>query len=660
VSDGVGEPAMHKSLRFLLFLLVLLSLSLLTVVHEAYASPGFETPAFIAYTNNAGTNLIKSPRTRIWAVWAWSPEVEVTPPDAGSNIRWIRVACCPNDTRYYEKIIVTLSDDGYLDTYVRRKTDWYTTTNIGFPGTTVNAYRAFDIAYEKTTGRALLVYSRGTTTLEIGYRIWDGSSWSSETTFELARTTEKVNWIALASAPGTRSGTGDDNEIAMIYIDNNVDVHGYVWTGSAWSEMGAAAVWDASAAIATKECIAVAYEQNSGEAMFIWADTTSTDFYYRTWDGTTLGGPTLLDIAAAGGIGSWLTFKPRPNSNGILLGVLDAGADISTRYWSGTAWDTATEHPEHEASADGIVSRCLDLEWEPDGTDALFLYGDGSSSNSLVWRKGTPTTGATWWTAATSLTSGTQDNGWVQLRRNPRTISGDTAFILGAVLDDDAALGRLIWNGATLTYSKGFFTADTSVTTYESFEIEFQLWIHQAPIVHVDPLTQSVSAAFTVKVNITFGYDIYAWQFNMTYDKTILTATNVVEGTFLSAGGSTQFNKTIDDTKGWVWAYASLLNDVSGVTGNGTLATVNFTPDQDGTSTLDLHDTKLVEYDFTSKKTLNYPPNLLKEIDGSVTVTVVVPEFPLGLAMELPLATVIVYIWLKRKHPKSSTTTFKQ
>ena len=181
------------------------------------------TRAFVAYRDS--TTSLNIPKSRIWNNAVWNSQSELT--SAGSPVRQVKSACCPKADRSEEKIVVTLSDDGYLDAYVWDGTAWIITNNIGSTGTSVNAYQCFDVAYEKTSGRALLVYSRGTTSNEIGYKIWTfGSGWGTEQFLDLTYTTGRVRWVSLATASGARSGTADYNEIALIYLDANTDVHG--------------------------------------------------------------------------------------------------------------------------------------------------------------------------------------------------------------------------------------------------------------------------------------------------------------------------------------------------------------------------------------------------------------------------------------------------
>lgn len=419
--------------------------------------------AFIAYRSNTGVYTLSSPKNRIWAGSSWTSEREM--PSAESPVRWVRSAYCPVQSRGCEVIVVTLSDNGYLDAYIWTGTSWAVTNNIASTGTTVNAYRCFDIAYEHASGRALLVYSRGTTSNEIGYKIWDGTAWSSEYLLDLPYTTAVVYWIALASCPGSRAGTADDNELAMIYLagDADGDVFGYVWTGSIWSSMGATAVWDNKLAIATEECIALAYEQQSGRAIFIWGDDAQDKNNYRIWDGTSLSAVTVLTLTNEDGKTNWVVLKPQPNSNGLLFGVVDAAGDLNTAYWSGSAWTT---HSEHDNSVDTHATRCFDFVWDPTGSSGLLVWG--TAANSISYK--TFTAPNTWSSASTAVAIGTHP--WIQLRTNPSFLSGDK-YILGADLNSNFNVGTITWDGSTFAITEGAITLNTTVSTYECFDLIF-------------------------------------------------------------------------------------------------------------------------------------------------------------------------------------------
>ena len=100
--------------------------------------------------------------------------------------------------------------------------------------------------------------------------------------------------------------------------------------------------------------------------------------------------------------------------------------------------------------------------------------------------------------------------------------------------------------------------------------------------------TVGVGSTFAVDVNISGVTDLYDFQFDLSFNPSVLQATNVLEGTFLSAGGSTFFIPgTIDNTAGNITFNADTLETaISGVSGDGTLALFDFTALSPGTSTL--------------------------------------------------------------------------
>ena len=103
--------------------------------------------------------------------------------------------------------------------------------------------------------------------------------------------------------------------------------------------------------------------------------------------------------------------------------------------------------------------------------------------------------------------------------------------------------------------------------------------------------TEPVSVPFSVDINITKStgesgaFGVYSWEFNMTYDKTLINATAIWEGTFFSKRVRI-FSQIVGVNKGWVWANSTLNGDYPGVWGNGTLATVDFHILGTGTSPL--------------------------------------------------------------------------
>ncbi len=383
----------------------------------------------MVYSKNTTT-----PFYRLWNGTTWGAEQSATAVTAAIEYMVIKFA-----KNRDEAILGTMDVNGNIQVQIWNGTTWSTVKTLANVGTTNDGYRGFDIEYETSGDRAMVVFNNANSA-DPAYAIWDGLTWSVSTPISAPPTTGAPLWIELARNPGSSS-----NEIAMIFSDANVDVYGMVWTGSAWSTMGTATVWDATAAIATEKIVDVAYEQNSGQAMFIWGDSVSTDQYYRTWNGTTLSVATLLDISTAGGIANWIKLTPRPNSDELLYGVVDAGSDLNTRKWSGTAWDTVTQHPEHSAGVENNSSKVFDIAFETYGANAgkaYLVWGNGTTVSSKLWS-------GTAWGTATTLT-GSDDTSYIVLHANP--ISGAVfALIYESTTSatDDISEWHLTGGGAT-------------------------------------------------------------------------------------------------------------------------------------------------------------------------------------------------------------------
>ena len=143
-----------------------------------------------------------------------------------------------------------------------------------------------------------------------------------------------------------------------------------------------------------------------------------------------------------------------------------------------------------------------------------------------------------------------------------------------------------------------------------------------SPIVSIGPPVTSISAGSSIDVTVDISgvADLYAFQFNLSFDPAVISAIGVDEGLFLQGGGSTFFILgAIDNSLGTVSFTAnSLIGAVSGVSGDGTLAMIHLLAAGAGTSSLSLSgvsllDSSLSDITFTTAS-------------GLVEVTGAVPE----------------------------------
>lgn len=105
-------------------------------------------------------------------------------------------------------------------------------------------------------------------------------------------------------------------------------------------------------------------------------------------------------------------------------------------------------------------------------------------------------------------------------------------------------------------------------------------------------------STFTINVTVTNVIDLYAYEFHIGYNTTVLTATNIAVGPFLLPDYFEWVN-LIDDAEGWLWySVTQDFGETSGVNGSGVVAIITFSVDDYGHSELDLYETILGGSDY--------------------------------------------------------------
>lgn len=137
--------------------------------------------------------------------------------------------------------------------------------------------------------------------------------------------------------------------------------------------------------------------------------------------------------------------------------------------------------------------------------------------------------------------------------------------------------------------------------------------------------------------------DLYAYNFSLTFDASLLQVTSIDTGSFLATGGTTTGDTgTVDNTAGTIsFAYNSLIGAIPGVSGNGTLLTVHLSAIGTGTSPLT----------FVAADTTFLDSNLatitVQTVDSSVQVAAAVPEPESYLMLAAGLAG--LGLWRRRQ-----------
>jgi general secretion pathway protein D len=159
--------------------------------------------------------------------------------------------------------------------------------------------------------------------------------------------------------------------------------------------------------------------------------------------------------------------------------------------------------------------------------------------------------------------------------------------------------------------------------------------VGSAATIRIDPATStaSIGGIVDVSVQVIDVTDLYAYQFDVTFDPAVVSGASVTEGSFLPGGGSTFFFPgVVDNISGMITLTAgSLEGPVPGVSGSGTLATLRFAGVGLGASPVTL--SSIVLLDSVSGDITAGVEN------GSVTV---VPETGSGLLIVVGIGVAVV------------------
>ncbi len=279
--------------------------------------------------------------------------------------------------------------------------DW--TVAVAAAGTPTT--RAFDVAYETTTGDVTVAYSRNTAaTNALAYRTKAGSTgcgtanWAGAANFPTATavTSATVKWVKAA-----RNGVSGSNLQAWLWLDNaatNADLGGAIWDGSAFTNFKSIETsMEHLAAVGDSDNFDVQYESLSGDLMTVWgnslgANGTNGAKYMVCTGGTsacTWGAataiPSLLDDATN------LDLSSDPLTDKMAFASIgNAGSDLQGAYWSGTTWtgypnlDTATEIPT-------AGTKLVTTGWlTNNGNTKWYISFDDSTGTGLSWFLGVP------------------------------------------------------------------------------------------------------------------------------------------------------------------------------------------------------------------------------------------------------------------------------
>ena len=378
--------------------------------------------------------------------------------DTGGDIWWTVVKS--SATR--DEMLVGTENDAqqiHIQTY-NSSSSWGNLLQVS-AGVPNSALRAFDVAYEQSSGDGLIVYENdgANTNAIFAYRTWNGSDYSAEQTYTTSLTTNAFQWIKLT--PKASSDT------IMILAHNGAgELYAVEWNGTGMKTSTAGAV-STSTTSSSEQHFDFAWEGSSGQGLFIYGPG-STNIAYKTYDpvGGIGGAENLIDVGNGNQIDAARACGA-PSSDDIGFIWQDSGNDVQARMWDGTQILASPPTEDGGTEANGGNNVPVDCVWL-NSTTAMFGFVDlnALSVDYFTFEN----VGNTWSTADLTSTSNSgnfasDDIKGMRFVKNPVS---EEVMVTAQCIADDLSVTR--WTSSTFTNPTTYnleTTTETNAGTQE-------------------------------------------------------------------------------------------------------------------------------------------------------------------------------------------------
>lgn len=363
-------------------------------------------------------NSTSTPRYTLWNGSSWGANTAL-PWSAANTPLSVAARACPTRN---EVLFGLIDNDKQIRGATFSGTAW-TSSTVMTTDAARKDERSFDITYEALSGRGMLAYWSQTAG-HFAYRIWNGSTWSAEVLMT-GSGTDHSHYVALTSNPAT-------DEIILLCQDHNSGIRllARVWDGTSWSNW---AVLETGMPDLKHESFAAAWERDSGRALVVYAKSGQSQPRYRTWNGAWSGESSLPTL---GDVPRWFRLESEPGSNRIFMLAGDAGDDVESNVWNGSAWGSNVQLSSDTDSSD---QRRFDIVLEPGSNRPVCMYRV-KNKNYPVFR--------VW----SSTAWGSEQNG-PNINRKPVYFSlcpgPSSNEVFAGVQDDQGDLHLMRWTGTS-------------------------------------------------------------------------------------------------------------------------------------------------------------------------------------------------------------------
>ncbi|MFZ5863543.1 MAG: fibronectin type III domain-containing protein [Nitrospirota bacterium] len=205
-----------------------------------------------------------------------------------------------------------------------------------------------------------------------------GTGWSAR--FSGPAVSSPPVWQVMKANP-----VRDERLVAVVDDQRRLSLH--VWNGQAW--IGALSAATSTGLARPSQTVDVAFEQNSGRGLVVYAVTADTALRYRIWDGTAWSDEALVEDLVNGqptsGRPLWVRLEARPTAdipalaNDVMLVYGDQNDAIGAMVWRGNQnqWEDAVLLTSAAASHEAPI---FDVAFERARGRAMVVWAEGTEA----------------------------------------------------------------------------------------------------------------------------------------------------------------------------------------------------------------------------------------------------------------------------------------
>jgi hypothetical protein len=538
-----------------------------------------------------------NPRYRLWNRTS-AFETELSTNSIGKqNFTWVVTRA--NHER--DELIAGVEDTA-LDVNIQifnRTRGWQSTLEVATNVPTANT-RAFDIAYEQVSGRALIVYENvtGAADSNVFFRLWNGTGYTAQQTLATSLTADNINWINLEP----RSGS---NEImALIHTSTTNDLYAVLWNGTAFNT-GKQQILSTGTASNTANHFKFGWQNGQGKGIAVYGVGAATIAMRRFNLSTTTAwsGETNIDAALTGAL-SGLRICSDPASDYVGMIYQDAANDVAVQMWNGSVILASPPTEDSNTEQGGTNNDNIDCTWYKDGSRAQFGFIDLNSLAVDYFNFTKPNTWSTTSLGTTSTTANFASDDIVGLRFTQHPTTNQIMAIAVDIVEDITAAR---WTGSSfVAVTPAVIETDNGIATFDAAQqaVSFDWYRYDTPPVVTGArptagTTISQNQKINISANVTDNIAVSRVRANVTKPGGAIVVLN------LTLDGGNRYNITFSGTSATgTYLVRFIANDTSKHKNFNSTIRTNFTviaADQTDPAVFDVRPRNASVFNVTNK-----------------------------------------------------------